>query len=323
LNISQNKNREIKMHHLHKYPQDLVKRFEGNPIIDRDDIPFACNTVFNAGAVKYGKEYLLLLRVETLEGKSCFVLARSYDGYNFEIGKNPVMEASNEEPFATYEKRGVEDPRITPFEDKYYIFYTAYSKYGSRIALAETYNFENFKRLALVSQPGNKDAALFPERINNLFIRFDRPSTGPTGDIWISYSPDSIYWGRSKVAMEIRPGFWDSDKIGAGAPPIKTEKGWLEIYHGVKGTGAGRIYRLGCALFDLDNPSKLIGRSKIPILSPKEYYERTGDVPNVIFTCGVIPEDDGEVKIYYGAADTCICVATCQLQDLLSSCLHH
>ena len=307
--------------HTRKYPQDIIKRFRGNPVITVDDIPFTCNTVFNAGAVKYQDQYLLLLRVETLEGKSCFVLARSVDGYNFEVEKEPVMVPSSEEPFSIYEKRGVEDPRITLFEDKYYIFYTAYSKYGPRIALAETTDFKNFKRIALVSQPGNKDAVLFPRKINDLFVRFDRPSTGLSSHIWISYSPDLIYWGNSKVAMEARPGFWDSDKIGAGAPPIETEKGWLEIYHGVKGSIGNKVYRLGCALFDLDDPSKLIGRAEIPIISPREIYERTGDVPNVIFTCGVILEDNDEIKLYYGAADTCICMGTCQLQDLIDSCI--
>jgi len=307
--------------HTRKYPQDIIKRFRGNPVITVDDIPFTCNTVFNAGAVKYQDQYLLLLRVETLEGKSCFVLARSVDGYNFEVEKEPVMVPSSEPPFSIYEKRGVEDPRITLFEDKYYIFYTAYSKYGPRIALAETTDFKNFKRIALVSQPGNKDAVLFPRKINDLFVRFDRPSTGASSHIWISYSPDLIYWGNSKVAMETRPGFWDSDKIGAGAPPIETEKGWLEIYHGVKGSIGNKVYRLGCALFDLDDPSKLIGRAEIPIISPREIYERTGDVPNVIFTCGVILEDNDEVKLYYGAADTCICMGTCQLQDLIDSCI--
>jgi len=306
---------------IHRYPRDLVKRFPGNPIITPDDIPFPCNTVFNAGAIKFKNEYILLLRVELLEGKSCFVLARSKDGYDFEVEKEPIMLPSQEEPFATYEKRGIEDPRITPFEDKFYIFYTAYSRYGPRIALAETRDFKEYKRIALVSQPGNKDAVLFPGKINDLFIRFDRPSTGTKSDMWISYSPNLIYWGNSQVVMEIRPGFWDSDKIGAGTPPIETEAGWLEIYHGVKGTSGGRIYRLGCALFDLNDPSKLIGRSRIPVISPREPYERTGDVPNVVFTCGAIVEDTREIKIYYGAADTCICIGTCHLNDLIESCL--
>jgi len=304
-----------------KYPQDIIKRFRGNPIITVDDIPFTCNTVFNAGAIKYKDEYLLLLRVETLEGKSCLVLAKSLDGYNFEVEKEPVMSSSSKQPFATYEGRGVEDPRITYFEDKYYIFYTAYSRYGPRIALAKTNDFKNFKRIALTSQPGNKDAVLFPKKINDLFVRFDRPSTGSAFHMWISYSPDLFYWGNSKVVMEARPGFWDSDKVGAGAPPIETKKGWLEIYHGVKVTSGGKVYRLGCALFDLEDPSRLIGRTKIPIISPREIYERTGDVPNVIFTCGAILEDNGEVKLYYGAADTCICMGTCQLQELIDACI--
>jgi len=275
------------MHHIHKYPKDL-----------------------------------LLLRVETLEGWSCLVLAKGKDGYNFEVEKEPVMKPSKKRPFVTYEKRGVEDPRITHFEDdKYYIFYTAYSKYGPRVALAETTDFKNFKRIGLVSEPGNKDAVLFPRRINNLYVRFDRPHIGPTADMWISYSPDLTYWGKSKVIMEVRPGYWDSDKIGAGAVPIETKEGWLEIYHGVRSTGAGKIYRLGCALFDLEDPSRLIGRSQIPIISPREMYERAGDVPNIIFTCGAILEDNGEVKLYYGAADTHICVATCRLEDLIKSCL--
>ncbi|MBC7189779.1 glycoside hydrolase family 130 protein, partial [Candidatus Aerophobetes bacterium] len=260
----------------HKHPRDIVKRYEKNPIIEREDIPFACNTVFNAGAVKHKGEYILLLRVETLEGSSCLVLARSKNGYDFEIDPEPVLYPSEEEPYATYEKRGIEDPRITFFDGTYYIFYTAYSKYGPRVALAKTTDFKKFTRIGLVSEPGNKDAVLFPRKINGLFVRFDRPSTGEKADMWISYSPDLVYWGRSKVVMEARPGFWDSEKIGAGAPPIETEKGWLEIYHGVKGTGAGRIYRLGCALFDLEDPSKLIGRSKVPIISPREIYERTG-----------------------------------------------
>ncbi len=120
--------------------------------------------------------------------------------------------------------------------------------------------------------------------------------------------------------LETRPGYWDADKIGPGAPPIQTKKGWLLIYHGVKNTSAGPIYRLGVALFDLKNPAKLIARSEEPILSPAEEYERIGDVPNVVFTCGAILEKNGEVKIYYGACDTCVCLATAQIDDLLSIC---
>ena len=140
--------------------------------------------------------------------------------------------------------------------------------------------------------------------------------------MWISYSPDLIYWGNAQCVMETRPGYWDAERIGAGPPPIETEKGWLQIYHGVKRTPGGKIYRLGCALFDLEDPSKLIARSTMPIISPSDWYERTGDVPNVIFSCGVIVEESGEVKIYYGSADTCICLATASLNDLIDDCFN-
>ena len=303
------------------FKRDIVDRYDDNPIITAQDIPFPCNTVFNAGAVKHEGVYLLLLRVEGLEGKSALYLAKSRDGFYFDVQEEPAMKPSEEEPFKTYEELGIEDPRITKIGDEYLIFYTAYSRYSPRIALAKTWDFSTFERVALVSQPTNKDAVLFPKKFGNRYARLDRPSMSGRQDMWISYSDDLVYWGDSRIVMEVRPGYWDSATIGASVPPIETEKGWLEIYHGVRATAAGRIYRLGCALFDLEDPSKLIGRSQAPILSPKENYERTGDVPNVIFTCGAIVEDNGEVKIYYGAADTCICVATASLQDLIDCCV--
>jgi predicted GH43/DUF377 family glycosyl hydrolase len=174
------------------------------------------------------------------------------------------------------------------------------------------------ERIGLISEPINKNAVLFPKKFNGKFVRLDRPmATGIA--TWISYSHDLIHWGDSKVVFETRPGFWDSDRIGPGAPPIRTEKGWLLIYHGVKKTSAGPIYRLGVVLLDIKNPAKLIGRSAESILSPTEYYERVGEVPNVIFTCGAVLEKDGEVKIYYGAADTSICLAIAHVDDLLST----
>lgn len=299
---------------------DIVRRYEKNPIITREDIPFPCNSVFNAAAAKFKDEYILLLRVEGLEGKSSFWLAKSEDGLSFNVLEKPVMVLSQEGPFAPYERRGIEDPRITQIEGTYYILYTAYSRYGPLIALATTEDFENFERVAIVSEPNNKDAVLFPKRFNGRFARFDRPTASPGegSSMWISYSYDLVYWGDPRVVIETRPGYWDSYKVGAGSPPIEADVGWLEIYHGVKRTSAGSIYRLGCALFDLQDPSRLIGRSEAPILVPREHYERTGDVPNVIFTCGSIYEQaTGEVKIYYGAADTRICLGVVYLDELL------
>jgi predicted GH43/DUF377 family glycosyl hydrolase len=302
-----------------KKGKEIVERYIGNPIITSQDIPVPCNTVFNAAATVYENEYILLVRVEGVEGKSSLWIARSKDGKKFEIDKKPALFPSNQEPFKTYEKRGLEDPRITKVDSTYYIIYTAYSHYSPRLALAKTEDFENFERIALISEPVNKNAVIFPKKFNRRYVRYDRPMAAGIAT-WISYSYDLIHWGDSKMVFETRPGYWDADRIGPGAPPIRTKKGWLLIYHGVKKTSAGPIYRLGVALFDLKDPAKLIGRSREPILSPTEYYERVGDVPNVVFTTGAILEKNKEVKIYYGACDTYICLATAHIDDLLSLC---
>jgi len=296
---------------------DILHRFEGNPIITLEDIPFRCNTVFNGTVVKKGEEYFLLLRVEGQQGYSVFALARSKDGLHFTVENKPVMKPARKGPFARYEKYGIEDPRITVVDGVYYIMYTAYSKYGTRIALAKTEDFLHYERIALVSEPGNKDGILFPERINGEYVRLDRPIGKGVGSMWISYSKTLVDWGKSEILMTPRPGMWDSYRIGASVPPIKTEHGWLEIYHGVKMTVAGPIYRIGTVLLDLEQPHKVVARCNKPVLSPREDYERIGDVGNVAFACGAVVEDSGEIKVYYGAADTCICVATAEFENLI------
>lgn len=300
---------------------DVVQRYSHNPIITPKDIPFPCNTVFNAAAAKVNGEYILLLRVEDLHGKSVFALARGSDGYDFAVDPEPIMTPSDVEPFATYERRGVEDPRITLLEGRYYIMYTAASDLGPRLALAVTDDFKTIERIGLISEPDNKDGVLFPRKINGRYARLDRPMAGDMGNIWISYSQDLLHWGDSEVVMTVMGDCWDSWRIGASAQPIETPYGWLEIYHGVKRNAAGMIYRLGAAQLDLDNPAKVLCRSAIPILSPREYYERVGDVPNVVFSTGAILEDDGEtLRIFYGAADTCICEGSVRLDELMQFC---
>lgn len=301
--------------------RDVLHRWEGNPILTAEDIPFPCNTVFNGGPVKVGGEYLILLRVEGQQGYSVLALARSADGYHFKVEPEPVLAPSDEEPFATYECHGVEDPRITPLDGAYYVTYTAAGDCGPRIALARTEGFRSFERVAIISEPGNKDCVLFPRKIGGDYVRLDRPYGHGVGNIWISYSKDLATWGRAKVLMRVRPGYWDNDRIGASAVPIETPKGWLEIYHGVKMTSSGPIYRLGSVMLDLEDPSRVLGRADIPILSPREDYERIGDIPNVVFSSGAIVEPDGWVKVYYGAADTCICVATARLDQLVDRAL--
>jgi predicted GH43/DUF377 family glycosyl hydrolase len=299
------------------YGRDILHRFEGNPVISLEDVPFRCNAVFNGTVVKKGDEYYHLLRVEGQQGYSVFALARSKDGLHFTVEDKPVMIPARKDPFAKYETRGIEDPRITELEGIYYVMYTAYSKYGTRIALAKTEDFYHYERIALVSGPGNKDGILFPEKINSEYVRFDRPIGKGVGSMWVSYSKNLVDWGRSELLMTPRLGLWDSFRIGASVPPIKTEHGWLEIYHGVKKTVAGNIYRIGTVLTDLEQPHKVIARCSEPVLSPREDYERIGDVGNVTFACGAVVENSGEIKVYYGAADTCICVATTNFNELI------
>jgi predicted GH43/DUF377 family glycosyl hydrolase len=304
------------------FSRDVVNRYEGNPLLTIEDIPFPCNTVFNAAAVKYNGEYILLLRVEDLTGRSIFALARSQDGYNFTVEPEPVMTPCREEGcFKEYEKKGIEDPRITLLEGVFYIVYSAVSPYGPLLALAKTMDFRSFERVALISEPENKDGVLFPERIKGRYVRLDRPVSGGLGNIWLSYSDDLVTWGDSRCIMSIRDDHWDSWRIGASCQPIRIEAGWLIIYHGAKMTSAGPIYRLGAAALGYEDPSKVSCRSAIPILSPREYYERVGDVNNVVFSCGAILEDDGqELKIYYGASDTAICVGTANVNELMQFC---
>jgi predicted GH43/DUF377 family glycosyl hydrolase len=300
--------------------RDLLHRWEGNPLLTADDISFPCHTVFNAAPVKVGDEYLLLLRVEGKEGYSILALARSEDGYHFEVEPKPVMTPAQKGPFKTAEERGVEDPRVVLLEGDYYVTYTAVGDCGPRIAVARTKDFRSFDRIGIISEPGNKDCVLFPRKINGRYARLDRPFGRGIGNIWVSYSKDLINWGDSRVVIEVRKGFWDSDRVGASSVPIETEHGWFEIYHGVKMTSGGPIYRLGVAVLDIEDPSKVLCRAEVPILTPREEYERVGDINNVVFASGAILESDGSLKVYYGAADTCICVATTRFESLMKRC---
>ncbi|HUT00908.1 MAG TPA: glycoside hydrolase family 130 protein [Phycisphaerae bacterium] len=303
--------------------RDLLHRWERNPIISVRDVPFRCNTVFNGTPVHLDGEYYIILRVEGQQGYSFFALARSRDGLHFEVDDRPCMMPADSGPFELWEENGIEDPRLTLVEGTYYVMYTAVCRYGHRIALAKTEDFSHYERIALVSGPGNKDGVLFPEKIDGLYARLDRPYGKEIGSIWISYSPDLINWGMSEMVFSPRARYWDSYRIGASAPPILTRRGWLEIYHGVKMTSAGPIYRIGTAMLDRDDPAKVLGRCLSPVLSPREEYERIGDVGNVVFACGAIVEDDGEVKVYYGAADTAICVAIGTLDEIIESCFEN
>ncbi|MFP4053580.1 MAG: glycoside hydrolase family 130 protein [Phycisphaerae bacterium] len=305
---------------IRRHGTDSLHRWERNPIMTQLDVPYRINTVFNGTPVKLNGDYFMIVRIEGQQGYSYFALAHSHDGLHWEVRPEPCMMPAERGEFKIWEEHGIEDPRLTTIDGVHYIVYTAVGRYGGRIALAKTEDFKHYERIAVISRPGNKDGVLFPEKINGLYCRMDRPIGGGVGSIWISYSPDLINWGKSQFCFGPRARFWDSFRIGASAPPILTDRGWLEIYHGVKMTSAGPIYRIGTAMLDKDDPSKVIGRCLAPLLSPREDYERIGDVGNVVFACGAVVEDNGEVKVYYGAADTSICVATGSMDEIIESC---
>ncbi len=303
-----------------KHP--IVERYENNPILTRDDIPYPVATVHNAGVVKHNDRYIMLFRSHQLNGRSVIGLAESDDGFHFEAHDEPFLTPAEDGVFAEYEAFGVEDLRICPVDNQYMLCYSAYSKHGVRIGLAKTKNFESVERVALITQADMRNAVIFPEKFNGHYVRLDRPHSDiQSWGIWISYSPDLIHWGNSKVVIKTVQYHWDEMKVGPGAPPIKTDRGWLNIFHGVFETMAGAVYRLGVALHDLNNPQEMIGIADPWILQPEDPWEVSGYVPNVVFSCGAIPEPDGSVKIYWGGADTVMCVGTAKINDLTELCI--
>ena len=303
---------------IQKTGRDVIHRYRGNPLITIEDLPLGCSDIWNAGVVRFRGEYLLLLTVETLEGLSCIYLTHGTDGHQFVVEPRPFMTASEHGPFAQYESFGIRDPRITEIDGTYYITFLADSQSGKRSGLARTKDFHRVERTHLVSEPDTKSGALFPRKFNERYAMLERPSAG--GSIWVSYSDDLTYWGSSTVVITPRSGHWDSTRVGAASPPIEIEQGWLLIYYGEKETTAGPLFRLGAAILEKDDPSCVLARSNIPILAPREKYERIGDVGNMVFSCGAVLENNREVKIYYGASDSCICLATGTLDDIIRVC---
>ncbi len=307
-----------------KKKSPLITRYRDNPILTKEDVPYPVATVHNAAVVKHNGKYIMIFRAHMYNGRSILGKAESDDGFHFRVDADPFMVPGSNDPFKEYEAFGIEDPRIVFFEGEYLITYSAYSRHGVRIGLAKTRDFITIERYALITEADYRNVVIFPERFGGLYARLDRPhSEISPWSVWISYSPDLKYWGGSKLIMKPLSYHWDEMKIGPGAPPIKTSRGWLSIYHGVFPTMDGCVYRLGVALHDLHDPSKIIAVDDQWILQPEETYELTGYVHNVVFTCAAVPEDDGSVKIYWGAADTVMCVGTANLESLVDHCLNN
>ncbi len=301
--------------------RDILHRWEGNPVITTDDLSFPCASIFDAGAVIVGGETLLLLTIQSLEGFYSIYPARSSNGEKFIVDDTPILAPLTEGPDAIYEKLGVLDPRITPYNGEYYISYDAYSQYGYRLGLAKTKDFETIERIGINSEPDTKSGVIFPAKFNDRYARLERPWEG--GSIWLSYSPDLIYWGASEIVMKPRSGYWDCDRLGISTTPIPTEAGWLLIYYGVKQTSGGPLFRMGAAILDKDDPARVLGRTNVPILSPREKYERIGDLPNLVYACGATVSADRTITVYYGASDSCIAMGKTTIDELIQACLSH
>jgi len=292
-----------------------------NPILTAADWPYPVHSVFNPGAVLLPDgTTLLLCRVEDRTGHSHLCAARSANGVDgWHIDSQPTLLADPER--FPEELWGIEDPRITfvPELNQYAIVYTAYTRDGPGVALALTEDFSRFKRYGLIMQPEDKDAALLPHRIGGHWALIHRPVSAPGAHMWISYSSNLQHWGSHKLIMESRlGGWWDANRIGLSPPPIETPQGWLVIYHGVRETADGSIYRLGLALFDLQSPEHCLKRSDEWVFGPEESYEQRGDVDKVVFPCGYTIAPDGDtLHLYYGAADTSIALATGSVRAIL------
>jgi predicted GH43/DUF377 family glycosyl hydrolase len=302
--------------------ETLFVRHTKNPILTAADWPYPVHTVFNPGATRLKDgTTLLLCRAEDRRGHSHLCAARSKNGIDgWEIDPTPTMKPEPE----TYPEElwGIEDPRITFVDElgKYVIAFTAFGRGGPGVALALTEDFRSFERCGIVMPPDDKDAALLPRRIDGSFALIHRPMHDSGAHIWISFSPDLRNWGNHKLVLPARKGgWWDANKVGLSPPLIDTERGWLMLYHGVRKTSAGSLYRIGVALLAKDKPDVCIARGDSWIFGPETSYEAVGDVGNVAFPCGYTVDADGDtLRLYYGAADTSIALATGSIQKTLA-----
>ena len=318
----------------------VVHRYHGGaPVLSREDIPYEADCIFNCGVIKYHGQYVCAFRNDYgFDGVGSFAhcvigIAFSADGIHWNV---------REKPFITIEDIGnpdvtkVYDPRLTVIDDVVHLCFAVDTHHGLRGGIAITQDFETIEVQSL-SLPDNRNMVLFPEKIGGRYVRLERPfpvySRGGVDrfDMWMSYSYDLKYWGDSKLLLAVEDVPFANDKVGPGAPPIKTDKGWLVLFHtvdidrtrGKNGWEAKwqKRYCAGVMLLDLDDPSKIIGKCNVPLLAPETKWEADeGFRTNVIFPGGLVAEPDGTVKIYYGASDTVECMATAKLDDLLALC---
>ena len=317
----------------------MMKRHPRNPILTRADIPDVppymtdATSVFNPGAVKTAQGYILVLRVQSRSRETFLMAAESRDGVAFRVSPDVIrlrgMERVKDRIYHIY------DARITPLEGAFYLMFALDLEESCQLGLARTSDFRSFEFLGIVSNEDIRNGVLFPEKVGGRYLRMDRPNKarlegGPTSGstIWLSESDDLLTWRPVAPLISGRFHYWD-EFIGSGPPPVKTREGWLHIYHGVATHFASAsIYQAGVMLLDLHDPTRVLGRCRANILEPRELYELVGQVPNVVFPSGIVVEatdaegfalPESEVKIYYGAADTVVGLATTTIADLLAA----
>lgn len=328
MNTKSVKNRRVMLQSPYTHGSDLFERVRSNPILTPTNLWWESEAVFNPGVV-LGDDGIthILYRAIGRDGISRFGYARSRDGEKIDYrSKEPVFEPDEGNEF---ERFGVEDPRLVKVNGYFYVTYAAASKYKVtgklaslnelqdkpwrvRISLAVTKDFVNFTRHGVVIQDmDNKDAVLFPDKINGKYVILHRLPP----DIWVAYSDDLRDWRGHQKVTHTRPGEWDERRIGAGAPPVRVNEGWLLMYHG---SDHHNVYRAGFLLLDANDPSKVLGRSSYPAFSPREKYEKEGLVPNVVFPQGLVLRED-QLWMYYGGADKVVGLAIGSLKSILAS----
>ncbi len=297
---------------------DVVWRHTANPIIGWNSVKDVAR-IYNSAVVPYKGEFIGIFRADHKDGIPYLHLGRSKDGIKWNIEENPISwKDENGKP---YDPGYAYDPRLTEIDGKYYVVWcTDFG--GPSLGLGVTEDFEYFTRLENVFPPFTRNGVLFPRKINDKYLMLSRPSDSghtPFGDIFVSESKDLEYWGHHRRVMTSGVTWWQGKKIGAGAVPIETSEGWLLLYHGVNGTCNGFVYSIGAAILDINNPSKVLYRTRDYLLTPETPYEVTGFVPGVVFPCSTLcDKETGRIAIYYGGADTCLCLAYANLDELVN-----
>ncbi|MFZ1292393.1 MAG: glycoside hydrolase family 130 protein [Melioribacteraceae bacterium] len=298
---------------------DFIWRFSKNPIINWNPIPKAAR-VYNSAIVPFQNEFAGVFRADQKNGRATLFSGKSEDGITINLDLDPINwidENGNPKP-TSY----AYDPRVVKIDDTFYIVWCD-DMNGPSIGLGRTKDFKTFTRMSNPLMPFNRNGVLFPRKINGKYYLLSRPSDSghtPFGDIFISESPNLIYWGNHKHVMSKGgKGWWQGTKIGAGPIPIETKEGWLLFYHGVSGTCNGFVYSFGAVILDINEPSKVLYRTRDYLLTPEKEYETIGFVPNVVFPCAnLFDAETGRIAIYYGAADTYTAIAFTQVDELLN-----